>query len=103
MLDARVAVITRGSSGIGPAVTSKLEKVGARCGLGIRCSVVCPGGVATNFAMDDGRGRTPETVAAMRMMAAEDVADVVLFTLERPAHMRLMETALRPTSEASWG
>lgn len=70
---------------------------------GIRCSVVCPGGVATNFAMDHGRGRTPETVAAARMMAADDVADVVLFTLERPAHMRLMETALRPMSEASWG
>jgi 3-oxoacyl-[acyl-carrier protein] reductase len=69
----------------------------------IRCSVVCPGGVATNFAMGDGRGRTPESVAAAGMMAAVDIAEIVLFTLSRPRHMRLMETVLRPMSEPSWG
>ena len=30
---------------------------------GIRCTNVCPGGVATDFALDDGRGRTPEVAA----------------------------------------
>lgn len=69
----------------------------------IRCSAVCPGGVATNFALEDDRGRTPEFLASAGMMTADDVTDVIMFTLARPRHMRLMETALRPMTEASWG
>ena len=37
------------------------------------------------------------------MMTAEDVAEVVVFALERPRHLRMLETALRPMTEASWG
>ena len=37
------------------------------------------------------------------MMSAEDVAEVVVFALERPRHLRILETALRPLSEDSWG
>jgi meso-butanediol dehydrogenase/(S,S)-butanediol dehydrogenase/diacetyl reductase len=69
----------------------------------IRCSAVCPGGVATNFAMTDSRGRTPEFLAGAGMMTADDIAEVIVFTLERPRHLRLMETVLRPMTEASWG
>jgi NAD(P)-dependent dehydrogenase (short-subunit alcohol dehydrogenase family) len=68
---------------------------------GIRCTNICPGGVATDFALDEGRGRTPDALPGM--MTAEDVAEVVVFALERPRHLRLLETALRPMSEASWG
>ncbi len=68
---------------------------------GIRCSNVCPGGVATDFALDEGRGRPPEALAGM--MSAEDVAEVVVFALERPRHLRMLETALRPVTETSWG
>ena len=68
---------------------------------GIRCTNVCPGGVATDFALEDGRGRTPDVLPGM--MTADDVAEVVLFVLERPRHLRILETALRPVSEASWG
>jgi NADP-dependent 3-hydroxy acid dehydrogenase YdfG len=68
---------------------------------GIRCTNICPGGVATDFALEEGRGRTREALAGM--MSAEDVAEIVVFALERPRHLRLLETALRPTSEASWG
>ena len=68
---------------------------------GIRCTNICPGGVATDFALDEGRGRTHEMLEAM--MSAEDVAEVVIFALERPRHLRILETALRPASEASWG
>ena len=67
---------------------------------GIRCTNVCPGGVATDFALE-GRGRPREVLAGM--MSAEDVAEVVVFALERPRHLRILETALRPASEASWG
>jgi meso-butanediol dehydrogenase / (S,S)-butanediol dehydrogenase / diacetyl reductase len=68
---------------------------------GIRCTNICPGGVATDFALDEGRGRTHDVLAGM--MSAEDVAEVVIFALERPRHLRILETALRPVSEASWG
>jgi 3-oxoacyl-[acyl-carrier protein] reductase len=68
---------------------------------GIRCTNVCPGGVATDFALEEGRGRPPEVLAGM--MTAEDVADVVVFTLERPRRFRMLELALRPVTEPSWG
>jgi 3-oxoacyl-[acyl-carrier protein] reductase len=70
---------------------------------GVRCTNVCPGGVATDFAMGDGRGRTPEMPELAGMMTAEDVADVVLFVLTRPRNHRILETAFRPVTEPSWG
>ena len=68
---------------------------------GIRCTNICPGGVATDFALEEGRGRTQDALAGM--MSADDVAEVVVFALERPRHLRILETALRPLSEDSWG
>jgi len=68
---------------------------------GIRCTNVCPGGVATDFALEAGRGRPADLLPGM--MRAEDVAEVVVFVLERPRHFRILETALRPMGEASWG
>ena len=68
---------------------------------GVRCTNVCPGGVATDFAM--GRGRTPEMPELAGMMRPEDVADVILFALTRPRTHRILETALRPVTEPSWG
>lgn len=69
--------------------------------LGVRCTNVCPGGVATEFAM--GRGRTPEMPALSGMMTAEEVAEVVMFVLTRPRTHRILEVALRPVTETSWG
>jgi len=68
---------------------------------GVRCTNVCPGGVATDFAM--GRGRTPDMPALEGMMSAEDVAEVVLFVITRPRSHRILETAFRPMTEPSWG
>ena len=68
---------------------------------GVRCTNVCPGGVATDFAM--GRGRTPNMPELEGMMSPEDVAEVVLFVLTRPRNQRILETALRPVAEPSWG
>jgi NAD(P)-dependent dehydrogenase (short-subunit alcohol dehydrogenase family) len=68
---------------------------------GVRCTNICPGGVATDFAM--GRGRTSEMPELTGMMSAEDVAEVVLFALTRPRTHRILETAFRPVTEASWG
>ena len=66
---------------------------------GVRCTNICPGGVATGFAY--GHGREPED--EIGMMRAQDVADLVMFVLTRPRGMRILETALRPMIEESWG
>ena len=67
--------------------------------LGVRVTNIAPGGVATDFAM--GSGRTPESVEGM--MSAEDVADVVLFTVNQPRNLRMMTVSFRPMNEGSWG
>ncbi len=68
---------------------------------GVRCTNVCPGGVATGFAM--GRGRTPDMPELAGMMSADDVAEAVLFVLTRPRNHRILEMAFRPMTEGSWG
>jgi NADP-dependent 3-hydroxy acid dehydrogenase YdfG len=67
----------------------------------VRCTNVCPGGVATDFALAEGYGRTPDVLPGM--MTAEDVAEIVLFILTRPRGLRILETAIRPMTETSWG
>ena len=62
---------------------------------------MCPGGVATEFALADGYGRSADVLEGM--MSADDVAEVVLFALTRPRGMRILETAFRPMKEPSWG
>ncbi len=68
---------------------------------GVRCTNICPGGVATDFGM--GRGRTPEMPQLAGMMKPSDVAELVVFVLTRPRNHRILEVALRPVTEASWG
>ncbi len=70
---------------------------------GIRCTNVCPGGVATDFAMGEGRGRSSDMPELAGMMRAEDVAAAVVFALERPRTHRILELAFRPMTEDSWG
>ncbi len=98
----------RGFPGEAVYCASKFGQVGLTRALdgelreqGVRCTNVCPGGVATDFALDDGRGRDADVLPGM--MSAEDVAEVVLFVLTRGRNHRILETALRPMSEASWG
>jgi NADP-dependent 3-hydroxy acid dehydrogenase YdfG len=67
--------------------------------LGVRVTNVAPGGIATDFAM--GSGRTPDSVEGM--MSAEEVADVVLFTINQPRNLRMMTVSFRPMNEGSWG
>jgi 3-oxoacyl-[acyl-carrier protein] reductase len=98
----------RGLPGEAVYCASKFGQVGLTRALdhelrehGVRCTNVCPGGVATDFALTEGYGRSPEVLAGM--MSADDVAAVVLFCLTRPRNHRILETALRPMTEQSWG
>jgi NAD(P)-dependent dehydrogenase (short-subunit alcohol dehydrogenase family) len=98
----------RGLPGEAVYCASKFGQVGLTRALdhelrehGIRATSVCPGGVATDFALAEGYGRPPDVLGGM--MSADDVADVVLFVLTRPRNHRILETAFRPMTEMSWG
>ena len=98
----------RGFPGEAVYCASKFGQVGLTRALdgelrehGVRCTNVCPGGVATEFALEEGYGRPRDVLAGM--MTSEDVAEVVLFVVTRPRNHRILETAFRPMSEASWG
>jgi len=68
---------------------------------GVRATCICPGGVKTDFAI--GAGREEGDPELEEMMTADEVAEVVLFTLTRPRRMRILTTSFRPMSEPSWG
>jgi NADP-dependent 3-hydroxy acid dehydrogenase YdfG len=68
---------------------------------GVRATCICPGGVNTSFAM--GSGRTEGDPELEGMLTADEVADVVLFTVTRPPRMRILTTSFRPMIEPSWG
>jgi 3-oxoacyl-[acyl-carrier protein] reductase len=68
---------------------------------GVRATCVCPGGVSTEFAI--GSGREHGDPELERMLTADEVAEVVLFTVTRPRTMRILTTSFRPVSEDSWG
>lgn len=87
---------------------SKFAQVGLTAALdhelreqGVRCTNICPGGVATDFAM--GRGRNPDMPALAGMMQPQDVAEAVRFVVTRPRTHRILEVAFRPVTEPSWG
>ena len=68
---------------------------------GVRATCICPGAVNTDFAIGTGRERGDP--ALEEMMSADEVAEVVLFTVTRPRGMRILTTSFRPSSEPSWG
>lgn len=70
-------------------------------GRGVRCSILAPGGVETDFAM--GRGRTPEDPDLPGLLRAEEVADAVLYAVTRPRTGRLFEASILPMSDDSMG
>jgi 3-oxoacyl-[acyl-carrier protein] reductase len=68
---------------------------------GVRCSILVPGGVETEFAM--GRGRTPEDPDLPGMLRAQEVADAVLYAVTRPRTGRIFEASILPMSDDSMG
>jgi NADP-dependent 3-hydroxy acid dehydrogenase YdfG len=68
---------------------------------GVRATCICPGGVNTGFAI--GTGRTEGDPELEGMLTADEVAEVVLFTVTRPRRMRILTTSFRPMTEPSWG
>jgi 3-oxoacyl-[acyl-carrier protein] reductase len=84
---------------------TKFAQVGLAGGLdrelreqNIRVSTLCPGGVATEFAM--GAGRTPDMPGLDDMLRAEDVAAAVVTVLRQPPSMRTLIWSMRSIQEA---
>jgi NADP-dependent 3-hydroxy acid dehydrogenase YdfG len=84
---------------------TKFAQVGLAGGLdrelreqNIRVSTLCPGGVATEFAM--GAGRTPDMPGLDEMLRAEDVAAAVVTVLRQPSTMRTLIWSMRSIHEA---
>jgi NAD(P)-dependent dehydrogenase (short-subunit alcohol dehydrogenase family) len=65
----------------------------------VRCTNVCPGGIATDFALETGR---PKEVLE-GMMSAEEAAEAVIFCVTRPPGVRMLTVSYRPMDEPSWG
>jgi NADP-dependent 3-hydroxy acid dehydrogenase YdfG len=68
---------------------------------GVRATCICPGGVKTDFAI--GTGRQEGDPQLETFLTADEVAEVVLFTVTRPRRMRILTTSFRPMTEPSWG
>ena len=64
---------------------------------GIRVTAICPGGVATEFAM--GTGRTPDMPGLEKMLHPEDVANAIVSVLKQPKTMRSLVWSMRSIHE----
>ncbi len=94
----------RGAGDEAVYAATKFAQVGLAGGLdrelrsrGIRVSTICPGGVATEFAM--GAGRTADMPGLDEMLRAEDVAQAVLTVLKQPPAMRSLIWSMRSIHE----
>jgi 3-oxoacyl-[acyl-carrier protein] reductase len=65
----------------------------------VRATNVCPGGIATDFAMGTGR----DEGSTQGMLSADEVADTVVYCVTRPSSWRVLTMSYRPMIEGSWG
>jgi 3-hydroxy acid dehydrogenase/malonic semialdehyde reductase len=73
-------------------------------GTGVRVTTVDPGMVETEFSVVRFRGdeqRAAKVYQGTRPLSADDVAECVLFAVDRPAHVNLDTIVVMPTDQAS--
>jgi 3-oxoacyl-[acyl-carrier protein] reductase len=94
----------RGAGDEAVYAATKFAQVGLAGGLDrelrakhIRVSTICPGGVATEFAM--GAGRTPDMPGLAEMLRPEDVAAAIVTVLTQPKSMRTLVWSMRSIHE----
>jgi len=94
----------RGAGDEAVYAATKFAQVGLAGGLdrelrdkNIRVTAICPGGVATEFAM--GAGRTPDMPGLEDMLRPEDVAAAVVTVLRQPKTMRSLVWSMRSIHE----
>ncbi len=64
-------------------------------------TAISPGYVETEFAeiFSGSAERARETYARIKVLEPDDVAEAVLWVLERPAHVEIHDVLLRPTDQ----
>jgi 3-oxoacyl-[acyl-carrier protein] reductase len=94
----------RGAGDEAVYAATKFAQVGLAGGLdrelrdkNIRVTAICPGGVATEFAM--GAGRTPDMPGLEDMLRPQDVAAAVVTVLRQPKTMRSLVWSMRSIHE----
>ncbi len=69
----------------------------------IRVTVVEPGAVATELRDHVGHAETKQAInswaEAMRQLQSDDIAEIILFAVSRPAHVNINEILVRPTDQ----
>jgi NADP-dependent 3-hydroxy acid dehydrogenase YdfG len=73
--------------GFGQALAEELHPYG------IKVTVLCPGGIKTEFAV--GNGRTEESVQQSTMMNPDHTAASILFAVTQPANVRITQMTVR--------
>ncbi len=73
--------------GFGQALAEELHPYG------IKVTVLCPGGIKTEFAV--GNGRTEQSVQDSTMMNPDDTAASILFAVTQPANVRVTQMTVR--------
>lgn len=71
---------------------------------GVRVSTVSPGFVETEFSNVRYKGDTDKAkavYAGMHPLVAQDIAEVIAFTANRPAHVQIADTLVLPSAQAS--
>jgi len=71
---------------------------------GIKVTAIHPGLVETEFSLVRFKGdaeKAANVYKGFQPLTAEDVAEVILFTVTRPAHVNISDLVLLPTAQAS--
>lgn len=73
-------------------------------GTGIRVSMVSPGLVETEFSIVRYHGdenKADDVYEDMQPLVAQDIAEIIHFTANRPPHVNIMDTIVLPTDQSS--
>ncbi|MCW9708257.1 SDR family NAD(P)-dependent oxidoreductase [Fodinibius salsisoli] len=73
-------------------------------GTGVRVSMVSPGLVETEFSIVRYHGdkeKADDVYEDMKPLVAQDIAEIIHFTANRPPHVNIMDTIVLPTDQSS--
>jgi 3-hydroxy acid dehydrogenase/malonic semialdehyde reductase len=104
---AAVAAYPKGAVYCGVKAASKAISDGLRMDTvdtPIRVTNIQPGLVETNFSVVRFHGdkkKADNVYKGLKALAAEDIADIVLYSAEAPDHVQICEVTVTPTAQAS--
>lgn len=73
-------------------------------GTNVRVSMVSPGLVETEFSevrFDGDKEKAANVYKGMKPLTAEDIAEIIVFVANRPAHVNIMDTIIYPVAQSS--